>query len=462
MIAVVVPVDGPTSRLRESLRSVLCQSLRPREIIVAEPSGSAETRDVIRQCGVSEIRHLVAPAAVGLWALIRAGVETSCAPLVALLEPGSCFHPEKLVSHWTLMRSRGDVEASCNGRFECDGNGNVLDFWRPPVRQQLFDLMPGCRLTASEMVLRRDVVLRHVAGGGVDLRFGLALSGVSIWGVREALNSRIQRSRDEIYDVAKECDEEVRQLESVMADSRFPPNCRFGERAVADVYLNWSHEAFLRGQVRLGRELLRRSIRLDRRILDMEARGYLEALVDRCVRESVGHEERVAEVLRSLPPELAWITKFTRCAIARSHVERGTLDVIWCRADEGRRYLEEAASAGARLDERYWYRLLQRLHEYEVAWSDEEARLVIGRLCRHLSVVATSSELRRFKAVYFFNQALRRCGEGKFANVPGLAMRAAMYNPTYLGNRGLWSVLMRSMSTTSARRCQTSAAVPTT
>jgi hypothetical protein len=450
-ISVIVPACEPARLLRWSIESVLTQTCQHFEILVVDRARSATGAEAVRCFDDSRIRHLATDVNGGTDLCIRRGSEASLGALVAVLEPGSAFHPEKLFTHVSFMEAHPEFDVTCNGRFEVDAKGRTLDLWRPPLAVTPSDLLAGLPLTPSEMVFRRET-LRSADGNDVlsitdfGVRFAVAMAGFATCGVGRALNFRRSRCPSRPGDAVKSCEAEAKVLEAVFAQPSCPEALQpIREPALARAHLTWSHHAFLQGDIGLGRELIRKAIRFNRAILDMQGRGYLESLIGTCLENDVGHGDRIRQVLDCLPDELAWITSFRDWAIGRGYIERAIRAIIWDRLAEGRAHLARAAALGVELDGPYWHRLLKRLDDYEAERGPAATTTVVRSLTQHLNAVAPGSQLRWFSGTYFANQAFRHSRENRHDLVPGDVLRAAMSRPSYLVNRGLWAVLARSM-----------------
>jgi hypothetical protein len=194
----------------------------------------------------------------------------------------------------------------------------------------------------------------------------------------------------------------------------------------------------------LGQALIRKSIRLDRSILDMQANGYLEFLIHSSIEHGAEHESRLWRVFQQLPPELAWIKQYCGAAVARGYLYRGVDAVMWGRLEQGKAYLIKASDLGARLDEQICYILFDRLADYEAEYGPVDTRTVVQNLTQHLAKVGPRKIVRWCNGVYFVNRAFRDYHQGRYETVPNSVLRAVLSSPAYLANRGVVTILFRS------------------
>src|SRR5438093_12571348 len=104
MISCVVPVFNGERYLAEALESILEQSYRPLEIIVADDGSTDGTRAVVAHYG-TQVRYLWQPNS-GPAAARNLGLSAARGEFVAFLDADELGHPEKLERQMARFAAR--------------------------------------------------------------------------------------------------------------------------------------------------------------------------------------------------------------------------------------------------------------------------------------------------------------------------------------------------------------------
>jgi hypothetical protein len=78
--------------------------------------------------------------------------------------------------------------------------------------------------------------------------------------------------------------------------------------------------------------------------------------------------------------------------------------------------------------------------------------LALDRLAAGLQQVGGRRRARQFKGSYLVNQAFQQFRAGALGDVPRTLARAVANEPAYLANRGVLSMMVRSVIRQDARR----------
>jgi len=108
LISCIVPVFNGERYLREALDSILAQTYRPLEIIVADDGSADETAAVVAGYG-ENIRHLVQSNA-GPAATRNLGLGAARGEFVAFLDQDDLWHPEKLSRQLSRFQARPTLD----------------------------------------------------------------------------------------------------------------------------------------------------------------------------------------------------------------------------------------------------------------------------------------------------------------------------------------------------------------
>ena len=170
-MAVVVPAFNPGDYLRPTLAGLVAQTFLDWEAVVVD---DGSTEDLAWVSTVDRRIRLLRQENQGLSAARNAGIVATTAPLVAFLDGGDVWFPDKLVAQ---VRAFDDDEslALVSTRFEIvDADGTVTGPGFEGHHESYEALLEGCGICVSTVVVRRSVLDR------VGL-FDTTLTGVQDW-----------------------------------------------------------------------------------------------------------------------------------------------------------------------------------------------------------------------------------------------------------------------------------------
>jgi len=125
LISCVVPVFNGERYIRDALSSILAQTYRSLEILVADDGSTDETAALVK--GYGEQIQLLRQAHQGPAAARNLGVGAARGTFVAFLDADDLWHPEKLVRQMARFRERPNLEF-CITRVE--------NFWDQELREE--------------------------------------------------------------------------------------------------------------------------------------------------------------------------------------------------------------------------------------------------------------------------------------------------------------------------------------
>jgi glycosyltransferase involved in cell wall biosynthesis len=454
-VSVIIPVYNGASYLREAIQSVLDQTYQEFEIIVVNDASTDHTSEVIKQFADSRLKYISHEQNRGLPATRNTAIRASSGQFISLLDQDDIFHPEKVEAHVNFLEKNPQIGATYNSRIEIDPSGNSLAIWRPPLVVGHSDFVLGFPFAPSDMTVRRDWIFQvglfdeyYVFGGeDLDLTCRLALAGCQFAGVDRLLNYRRYYPGRILRNPAGGLDGALHALEKTFTDPLCSPQVlALRNTALAITYQIWAYEAFIKNETALGQELIRKAIQLDSSILDNEAKNLLQFLIFRSNQDGSDHEPFLRQVFAQLASaELAWLAPSCDWAIGQGYLVRGIRGIIWGRPDQGSEYLNKAAELGVRLDEPFLRSLADQLINYETEFGTEAAQKVLQELGYQLEKVGTQADIRWLQGCYSINHAFRDYQMGQYLRVPAGIWRAISNDPAYLTNRGVISILARSL-----------------
>jgi glycosyltransferase involved in cell wall biosynthesis len=152
LISCIIAVYNGGRYLRESLDSILAQTYRSLEIIVADDGSTDGTPNIAQSygCAITYVRQ----ANRGYWAAKNLGLSAAHGEFVAFLDVDDLWHPEKLARQIARLRERTVIDL-CFTRFQ--------NFWMPELAEEerrfagQFLSQPQSAWSISTLLVRRAI-----------------------------------------------------------------------------------------------------------------------------------------------------------------------------------------------------------------------------------------------------------------------------------------------------------------
>jgi glycosyltransferase involved in cell wall biosynthesis len=165
LVSCIVPVLNGERYLREALDSILAQTYRPMEIIVADDGSTDGTAALVADYG-GQVRYLFQQNA-GTAAACNLGLKAAQGDFIAFLAADDLWHPERLARQISRFQLRPDLDLCVT---------YVQNFWIPELREEaerfrnhrISQPLPGyvpqtllARRALFETVGHFNIALRH-------------------------------------------------------------------------------------------------------------------------------------------------------------------------------------------------------------------------------------------------------------------------------------------------------------
>jgi glycosyltransferase involved in cell wall biosynthesis len=118
-ISVVIPAHNSAITLRETLESVLAQTLQDLEVIVIDDGSTDDTATLAVSTDDPRVRVVSVPNG-GVSRARNIGIEESKANLIAFLDADDLWEPEKLQRQLSVLNSRAEVGICVTGAISID------------------------------------------------------------------------------------------------------------------------------------------------------------------------------------------------------------------------------------------------------------------------------------------------------------------------------------------------------
>jgi glycosyltransferase involved in cell wall biosynthesis len=457
-VSVIIPAYNQAEFLGEAIQSVLDQTYSNFEVIIVNDASADHTSDVVMQFNDPRVKLIVHEKNKGLPATRNTGIRASNGEFIALLDADDIFHPEKLEVHLDFMDKHPNIGVSYNARYNLNHSAKTIrDLWRPPLSVNLLDFVLGFPFTPSDMVVRRRWAFRvglfdesFVCGGeDSDFPCRLALAGCQFASVDRALNYRRYHSGRHRKNLPCRLNDVVRVLNNTFKDPRCPKDVlAVRGLAIKHHLMVLVSLAFSQGEIDLGRKYLSDLIGVDPSILEGFPCGLIEfILFESIADENKDHRDLLWRILKQFPEELAWLSNHYDWAVARGYLIRGMREVIWGRLKDGYDHFSQAAKLGAEVDEQLIQYVTTHIINYENEFGTAVTRDVLRNLSPCINMVGGRTAMCSLIGSYYINRAFTNYKTGKFIQVPGDVLRAIFNEPVYLTNRGVLTIMFRSIFT---------------
>lgn len=157
LVSVVVPTVNRMELLRETVASILAQTLPSLELIVVSDGGTDATAEMLSEFMDPRIRFFQQPAA-GRPAVPRNfGIRHARGRFVAFCDDDDLWMPEKLSRQVALMERRPEVGLCYTGVMVLEGDKSIQFRRRRETDGDLHSLLIGNHVVNSSTLLRREV-----------------------------------------------------------------------------------------------------------------------------------------------------------------------------------------------------------------------------------------------------------------------------------------------------------------
>lgn len=453
-VSVIIPTYNHANYIAAAIRSVLDQTYQDFEIIVVNDASTDQTDEVMNQFDDPRIKYLVHKKNRYAAATRNTGIRAASGEFIAFLDADDLVHPEKLHHQITFLEENPSVGLTYNSRIEIDQSGLPLSIVPSQPEVTLSDLVMGYPYSPSEVVMRKDWALRVglfdesilFHGEDPDFFMRLALHGCQMAGVSRFLNyrrlhvGRVFRNLDCIVEG------EIHAFENTFADPRCPPEVlTLREKSLGQLYLIFSYQALVQDETDLGREYIRRALRLNPSVLQSKGQEFRRFMIVSSIRDGGDHEVRLRRIFAQMPPELDWLAQYVEPAVAHGYLLRGARDILWDRMEQAEAHLSLANRLGAKIENQFIQEQTKHILDFEGAFNSNDAIAVLEKLAMWLRRTGTLSDARKLKGCFYVNRAFKEYSQRYFTKVGPDVLKAIAYNPIYLVNRGVIAISIRSI-----------------
>ncbi len=455
--SIVIPAYNQAEFLADAIRSVLNQTFGKLEIVVVNDASPDSTSHVVDMFSDPRIHLVEHPENRGLPATRNTGIRYSNGDWIAFLDADDYFHPEKLATHAAFLNEHPEVGVTYNGRYELNYSSDTIrNLSRPPLSVGFLDFLAGFPFAPSDMVMRRnwavavDLFDEACVNGSEDLEFParLALAGCRFASVDRILNYRRHHSNRYRKNLRERFEEANATLARLTADPRCPEgSAEARDAGMAHQAMVLAFHAFVQHRTQEGRQFLEDAVRLRAGVVEGNPCELVNMFLSLAIADdSADHVAIMSSMFEQLPESQRSLRKQAERAIAYGFLVKMIRALFWGRLEAGQAYASKAR------DYRWTQEPPDLLHEladqisiYESEFGAKSADGVLRALDPSLTLVLGRPFVRRLRGLCLINRAFSLHHKGQSREVASAALRGVWYQPGQILNRGLHSLLRRSL-----------------
>lgn len=462
-VSVIIPVYKGAKFIGEAIQSVLAQTCSDFELIIVNDASPDNSREVIRQYSDPRLRYIEHEFNQGSDVARLTGLGASSGQLIIFLDQDDFLHPEKLELHVAYFKQHPDVGVTYNARFEYeDWNKSIRGIWSPPEPLTLADLILGFPFAPSDTVMTRAWALREeiwddsfmtrgdeVIFNGAEIVFygRLYLAGCKFGRVDKILNYRRHHAQRVLSDLDKRCKSELACQKIMLSDPRTPQAVQdLRSTAFFNTYIIWAYFAFFQKENGLGKTYLREAAKYNPALGNgnpSELSRFIAYYSNTDSSQNI--EDFAGRFFNNLPEELSHISAQFNWAVAYSYLQKGVNTFIWGEKENAQQYFEQAQKFGAQIDNDFLHKLAHDLIYHSQAFGSEATQKTLNELTIPIQKFINPQATRRIKASYAIDHAFYSYQRNNYAVVPQKVIEAILNEPSYLFNKGVWSIFIRSV-----------------
>lgn len=450
---IIIPVERfNPDWLNESITSALTQNYSNYDVIIANCTRDIEFIELNRDFD-SCVKQIKIRESIPNYSW-KTFIKAISGHVLFFLSPGDRFHPDKIQEHMALRNEYSIVNLSYNAKFLVDSKNEIwFQESIPPTRNEI-DFLNNLPIRISDIVVSKDKLLEIMES---DNCFGSAIrdsifilrylsNGSTIAGINKPLS--YQKQWIDYYSLEQNSDEFLELLgfaDEYFSDPKRSRKVRNRRNHILSrIYLTGAFHAFIRNKTLDGQKFIREAVHADRSILNDQAKMLLEQLISLCLTTDDDIGSYINQVFSQLPSELQWITQYHQIVIAKVYLLRGVADILYGRANQAELKFRKSAAHGIQLENQLMLEILAQVSAYEEAFGPHDAQAAVHTIGKKLIVIGKRNEAGWLVGTFFINRAFNNYQEKQYDLVLPDVFNAINFQPKFLLNPGVISIIFRS------------------
>lgn len=431
-----------------AINSVLAQTFTAWELIIIDDGSTDDTAAVVQQFTDPRI-HYIYQENKGLPGARNTGIRQARGQFIAPLDSDDLFAPTKLEKQLAFMQANPDVGLAYNGRCTFNHDQHNLILTAAPPHATLTDLVNYYPFTPSDIFLRRQWGQKvnwydeSFVRNSEDLNFHirLALAGCTFAGLPEPLVYRQVHKNRTFSQLDKKLDTALRALNTAFDHPNCPPDLlALKNKAHSHHYFSFAFLAAIQNETERAQQWWATAAKLGTNPVATAA-NPLSPFVFMSIQGDSDHETRLQNIATALPQPVSDVD--LRQAIDRGYFLRGVLHFLWDRPTLGHHCWQAASPAP--LTNHDINALTEQFHLHDQYNRKENLNNQLQTMLRAAPQYQLSAQFTTIWARYHINKAFNYYQTKQYRAVPSSIIQACRHDTTYLKNRGVWSIFLRSL-----------------
>lgn len=454
LVSVIIPTYNRAKLLQQTVESVLAQTYPNVEVIVVDDGSTDETSEMLK--GYGERIVYIHQHNKGGTASRNTGIRVAKGEYLSFLDHDDLLLPTKIQRQMDILNARPEVGLVHCGYYRMDKDGHYIDIVNfLPEGDVRPVIVYGCFCWSGGPLIRRECIEKvgefdeSVWSSDADMWLKIAIAGYHFGCVQEPVGAYRILPDSAMADVARTERMDMAILDRVFADPRLPEEARTGKNHAYFFQRFWlSCRYYTVGQWEDAQRNLMDAIRLRPELLVKWSELlhlFCTNALDPRVADPVAW---VGRVFDRLPPEVERIIGGQReYLIAWVQTGLAMRNYAYGRVDEAQHQLRDAISRD--------HTILTREDDFAKCLCDYALRLPVqpGEYVDMVlnNLPAEGKMLAQLRG-YVFSEvniasAFRDFSTGHRSVVPSKVISAIRNRPSLLKNRGVLSILVKSLPT---------------
>jgi glycosyltransferase involved in cell wall biosynthesis len=453
-VSVIIPAYNRSSLLRLTVESVLAQTYPNVEIIVVDDGSTDDTAEVMKSYVEQGRIIYIRQANQGHSGARNTGIRSSSGEYLAFLDHDDLFMPRKLERQVQVLDTRPEIGLVHCGYYHVDEDGNLLEkVWGLPEGMVLKEPVCGNPLWSGAPLMRRQCLDQvgffdpALWCEDTDMWLRIAQAGYQFACVQEPLGKHRVLLDSEMSNVDRLEHGIIATLDKVFGDPDLPADVvAVKHRAYGGQHFLLSCMYCAAGRWADAQRNLVKSL-----VLRPQSPGHAEDFVRELGYNALSWRVKdpaklVTDYFDHLPTEAAKLSCYRTRLLGRVYIGLGLRNFGVGNIPEGKRMIHEAVTA--------YPKVLEQPDDFAEMLLHYAARLPVDSPLAYAEAILQNLPASAQSLVHVRSRALSDVGvasafqayfAGRWRQVVLQLVSAARHNPACLGNRGVASILLRSL-----------------
>jgi hypothetical protein len=168
--------------------------------------------------------------------------------------------------------------------------------------------------------------------------------------------------------------------------------------------------------------------------------------------ESYDYETLLDLIFSQLPAQIPDTLPNYLWAVSRGNFVRGVRALIWDRPQDAELYFSKASKFSFKVDEAFVQQVTHELLGYQMVYGIDATQAMLSKISSSLIKFLGKTGVNWLKSGYLVNVSSENYRDGQWEKVPGNVLGVIASRPKYLLDRGIMSILVKSLFGLNPRR----------